>query len=151
MFGAALDVGATTIRNAKWAFWQPADVTMAPDGHVWFHPNGRRFRADFAYEPPGLQHLFVHEMVHVWQHQQGVILPLERHPFCRYAYLPLVPGKPFSAYGIEQQAEIVADAWLALRGVPRAGVPPLGHLAALIPFWSAGAEPLPGLSLPLPG
>jgi hypothetical protein len=149
VFGRALDPDRTTVRHAKWAMWQPAFVTMAPNGHLWFHPNGGRFSVDFAAEPPHRQHLFVHEMVHVWQHQQGVFLPLARHPFCRYAYLPLEPGKPFARYGIEQQAEIVADAWLAFLGCPRPGRPPLGELAALIPFWNAGAEPLPGWRPPV--
>jgi hypothetical protein len=25
-------------------------------------------------------------MVHIWQHQRGIFLPLKRHPFCRYTY-----------------------------------------------------------------
>lgn len=142
VFGSALDCGPVTLRLEKWAMWQPAGVTMAPDGHIWFHPNGDRWSGDFAAEHPARQHLLVHELVHVWQHQQGLFLPLRRHPFCRYAYA-LEPGRPFGAYGIEQQAEIVADAWVARCGYPRAGRPPLAQLAALIPFWNAGAEPGP--------
>jgi hypothetical protein len=34
-----------------------------------------------------------------------------RHPFCRYRYV-LEDGKPFDRYGLEQQAEIVKDAFL---------------------------------------
>jgi len=40
-----------------------------------------------------------------------VFLPLARHPFCRYDY-KLVPDKPFTKYGIEQQAEIVRHVFL---------------------------------------
>jgi hypothetical protein len=47
----------------------------------------------------------------VWQWQQGVFLPLRRHPFCRYDYV-LEPGKPFARYGLEQQAEIARHAFL---------------------------------------
>ncbi|MFN3591777.1 MAG: vgr related protein [Thermaurantiacus sp.] len=148
VFGAALDPAPVRLRLEKWAMWQPANVTMSPDGHIWFHPNGDRWSPDFAAEPPARQHLLVHELVHVWQHQQGVRLPLRRHPFCRYAYAPLSPGRPFADYGIEQQAEIVADAWLAFLGAPRLGRPPFELLAALVPFWNAGRAPLPGWRQP---
>lgn len=53
-------------------------------------------------------------MVHVWQHQHGVFLPLARHPFCRYDYR-LEPGKAFAKYGVEQQAEIVRHVFLLLQ------------------------------------
>jgi hypothetical protein len=142
VFGPALDLAPVMLRREKWAMWQPASVTMAPDGHIWFHPNGDRWSDDFSAEHPVVQHLLVHELVHVWQHQQGIRLPLRRHPFCRYAYAPLAPGRPFRSYGIEQQAEIVADAWVAFRGYPRIGRPPFQQLAALIPFWNAGGQPL---------
>ena len=49
-----------------------------------------------------------HELVHVWQYQAlrktGIELLLDR----RYRY-DLAPGKPFRAYGWEQQAAIVED------------------------------------------
>lgn len=45
---------------------------------------------------------------HVRQHQQGMCLPLRRHPFCRYDY-EIMPGRPLCDYGIEQQAMIVED------------------------------------------
>ncbi|MEO7865665.1 MAG: vgr related protein, partial [Sphingomicrobium sp.] len=56
---------------------------------------------------------FIHEMTHVWQAQKRgrYFLPLMRHPFCRYDY-ELKPGKPFSRYGLEQQAVITADYFL---------------------------------------
>lgn len=114
--------------------WQPAWVTMAPDGHLWFHPNGDIWSADFSAESVWLRAHFVHEMVHVWQHQQGMNLLLKRPPFARYSYLPLKPGKPFSRYGIEQQAEIVKDAWLLAEGVRLKGRPPLAAYCALLPF-----------------
>ncbi|MEP6012383.1 MAG: vgr related protein, partial [Parasphingorhabdus sp.] len=48
-------------------------------------------------------------------HQQGIFLPLARHPFSRYDY-ELLPGKPFAAFGIEQQAEIVSHYFLMTIG-----------------------------------
>lgn len=134
VFGGALDHERMTFRRGKWWFLQPAWIVMAPDGHIWFHPNNLSWRADFATAPLGLRALVVHELVHVWQHQQGVDLVRARKPFASYRYLPLKPGKPFGAYGIEQQAEIVRHAYVLREGgrVPHA--PPLGAYAALIPF-----------------
>lgn len=139
VFGAALDPAGVRLNRRKWWMWQPAWVTMAPDGHLWFHPNGDVWREDFSLERPGLRGHFVHEMVHVWQHQQGVDLRLRRPPFARYRYLPLQPGKPFHRYGLEQQAEIVRDAYLLADGVRLPGRPPVATYAALIPFWPSPA------------
>jgi hypothetical protein len=109
---------------------------MAPDGHLWFHPNGRDWSEDFSDAPLSSRGHFLHEMVHVWQHQQGVNLRLRRHPFMRYAYLPLAPGKPFSAYNLEQQAEIVREAWTIAEGWKLPGRPPIEAYRALLPFAS---------------
>ena len=117
---------------------QPAWVTMAPDGHIWFHPNGDSWCEDFSCAGPTLQGHFVHEMVHVWQHQQGIDLRLRRLPFARYRYLPLQPGKRFQSYGLEQQAEIVRDAFMLAWGYRLPWRPPLADYARLIPFWAGG-------------
>lgn len=115
-FGDAIDLDPVRVHHRPWWPLQPRHVCMAPDGHLWFHPRGTLWRADFAAAVLSLQALFVHELTHVWQAQRGGrwFLPLARHPFCRYRYR-LVPGRPFHRYGIEQQAEIVAHAWLARR------------------------------------
>jgi hypothetical protein len=139
VFGAAIDPEPVRIHHAKWWMWQPAWVTMAPDGHMWFHPNGRDWCADFSAAPMHLKGHFLHEMVHVWQHQMGMNLRLKRPPFARYRYLPLVPGKPFHRYGIEQQAEIVREAWMLREGWRLPGRPPLAAYAAIIPFWAPRA------------
>jgi len=110
VFGAALNTGAVTLRRAKYWMLQPIWVVMAPNGHIWFHPNGSAWSDDFSTEPLPMRALFVHELVHVWQHQQGINLLLRRHPLARYRY-KLTPGKPFEHYGIEQQACIVEDAY----------------------------------------
>jgi hypothetical protein len=136
MFGDAITLSAVRLRRAKWWMWQPAWVTMAPDGHIWFHPNGRDWSEDFSAEPAHARGHFLHEMVHVWQHQAGINLRLRRHPFMRYAYLPLRPGRPFHAYNLEQQAEIVREAWLIGEGWSLPGRPPVETYRALLPFAS---------------
>lgn len=114
MFGCALDPDPVRIHRARWIPFQPRNVAMAPDGHIWFHPEGGLWRADFAEASERLQTFLIHELTHVWQHQRGLFLPLRRHPFCRYEYR-IVPGKPLCHYGIEQQAMIVEHAFLARR------------------------------------
>ncbi|MBA16485.1 MAG: vgr related protein [Sphingomonas sp.] len=116
VFGDAIDYDHAKIVNRKWAFFQPKNVTMAPLGTIHFNPASGLYRDDFTDAPLHLQGLFIHEMVHVWQHQQGIFLPIARHPFCRYEY-NIDPGRPFHRYGIEQQAEIVRHAFLKQRGV----------------------------------
>lgn len=130
VFGDALDVARVTVRCAKWWAWQPWWITMAPDGHVWCHPNGPAWHADFSAAAPGWQALFVHELVHVWQYQQGGHLALRRPPFARYRYA-ITPGRPFHHYGIEQQARMVEDAFLARLNGDAAT---LARLAQVLPF-----------------
>src|SRR5690606_19815508 len=136
----ALDLSAITIRRAKWWWLQPAWIVMAPDGHIWFHPNHPGWREDFSTAPLALRGLIVHELCHVWQWQKGIYLPLARHPFCRYGYR-LTPGRPFDRYGLEQQAEIVRHAYLLREGGTPAGAAAARSYAGLIPFgpWRADA------------
>lgn len=133
VFGDAIDYARPRLHNRKWAFFQPRDTTMAPLGHIHFNPGSGLFRDDFSEAPLGLQGLFVHELVHVWQHQQGLFLPIRRHLFCRYRYA-LAPGRPFRRYGIEQQAEIVRHAFLLERGAEVPGAAPLADYRAVLPF-----------------
>jgi hypothetical protein len=128
VFGGAIDPHIVTIRRAKWWMWQPAWITMAPDGHIWCHPNGPVWCEDFSQRPLWARALFVHEMTHVWQRQSGINLVLRRPPLARYRYR-IEPGKAFGAYGLEQQASIVEDAYRAReRGEPDAA------LEAVLPF-----------------
>lgn len=115
VFGEALALDAVEVRRRRWWPFQPRRVVMAPMGHIHFHPRADFWHEDFSRAPLALQGLLIHELCHVWQWQQGLFLPLRRHPFCRYDYV-FEPGKPFAAYGIEQQAEIVRHAFLLERG-----------------------------------
>ncbi len=133
VFGGAIDYDRVAVCRRKWAFFQPRHVVMAPRGNIHFHPHGDLYRDDFAAAHLSDQGLFVHEMVHVWQHQRGINLPFKRHPFCRYAY-SLVPGRRFERYGIEQQAELVRHAFLLESGSAVPGAPTLDVYRGLLPF-----------------
>jgi len=106
---------------------------MAPMGHIHFHPKGTLYLPDFGTAALNRQALFIHEMVHVWQHQRGIFLPLKRHLFCRYDY-SLKPGQPFERYGIEQQAELVRHAFLLRENAKVPGAPALETYRSLLPF-----------------
>jgi hypothetical protein len=135
LFGAAIDYARVRVHDRAWWPLQPRRVTMAPDGDLWFHPQGGLFCADFRDQPLHLQAHFIHDMTHVWQAQRSGRwwLPLMRHPFCRYDYA-IAPGKPFARYGIEQQAEIVKHAFLLRQGRTVKGKPGLEAYEALLPF-----------------
>ncbi|MDB5704874.1 MAG: vgr related protein [Sphingomonas bacterium] len=136
VFGEAIDYAPVRIIRRKWAFFQPRGTVMAPTGSIHFHPECTRYRADFAAGNLDDQGLFIHEMVHVWQHQKGIILPIARHPFCRYDYA-IRPGLPLHRYGIEQQAEIVRHAFLMRQGAQVIGAPDLARYEEILPFGGA--------------
>ena len=150
VFGDAIDYSKVTIRRRKFFPFQPRRITMAPRGHLHFHPLGDAYCDDFSAVPPHRQGLFIHEMTHVWQTQTlgEWYLLLHRHPFCRYDY-SLKPGWKLDKYGIEQQAEIVRHAFLLRRGVKLAGVSDPAAYDLLVDF--PGADHLghaPGTTPP---
>lgn len=133
IFNDAIDLDKVRIHNRKWWWFQPRKITMAPDGHLWFHPKNDLFCDDFCDRDINLQGLFIHEMTHVWQHQSGIFLPLRRHPFCQYHY-SIKPGWRLERYGIEQQAEIIRHIFLLRNGYSFAGAPPLSHYDGILAF-----------------
>lgn len=138
LFGDAIDLEPVRIRNRAWWPFQPRSVVMAPRGHIHFHPEGQNYCTCFGEGALDSQGLFLHEMTHVWQHQSGLNLLLRRHPFCRYDYV-FEPGRPFTRYGIEQQAEIVRHVFMMRRGHSLSGKPGLRELEAILPFGRATA------------
>lgn len=133
VFGQAINYDPVMVFNRKWWLFQNPRVTMAPDGNLWFHPKSNLFCDDFCGSSLNIQALFIHEMVHVWQHQQGVFLPLARHPFCKYDYV-LQTGKGFAEFGIEQQAEIVSHYFLLKQGAILKNGYGIADYDGLIPF-----------------
>ncbi len=112
-FGSGLDAGR--VRILAIPVWRRAFVA-GPRLIVW--PAAAAF-ADFGAAPLGLQATFIHELVHVWQAQRGVFLPLAKlragDSAAAYAY-DLAEGPPFGELNIEQQAMVVEHAFLAARG-----------------------------------
>jgi hypothetical protein len=135
VFGDAIDYAQVTVKRRKFFPLQPRVVTMAPMGHLHFHPEAPHYCDDFAAADLDAQAHFIHEMTHIWQAQTRGrwYLVTHRHPWCRYDYA-LKPGWELNRYGIEQQAEIVRHAFLLREGATVAGAPSLQAYNAILPF-----------------
>jgi hypothetical protein len=138
IFGSAIDYAVVRIKRRKWWLFQPKRITMAPNGHIYFHPTGTAYCDDFSKSHLLTQGFFIHELTHVWQTQTRGrwYLILHRHPFCRYTYA-LKPGEPLESYGIEQQAEIVRHAFLLRAGTRLPGVADKSAYDMLVRFQDA--------------
>lgn len=115
MFGQGID--PARVRILALPGWSRAFVA-GPSLMVW-PVAGARF--DFAAPdtPLSVQGVFVHELTHVWQAQNGVSLITAKlragdRP-ASYAY-DLQAAPDFSRLNIEQQAMVVEHAFLASRG-----------------------------------
>lgn len=89
---------------------QNENYAMAPNGELWFRKE--LYVKDFSTASLELQHTFIHEMGHVWQHQRGMWVRL-RGLFSGVAdYTYRLDGKKkLKEYNMEQQASIIADYW----------------------------------------
>ena len=115
VFGGGLD--AARVRILALPVWNRAFVA-GPGLIVWPAASAPR---DFADAPLRRQAVFVHELTHVWQAQNGVLLLLAKlkagDSARAYAY-DLERGPEFARLNIEQQAMVVEHAFLASRGGP---------------------------------
>jgi hypothetical protein len=115
VFGEALD--ARRIVLFAIPLWSRAFVT-GPRLVVW---PARTAAKDFSAASLADQAVFVHELTHVWQAQNGVNLILGKlragDSVQSYAY-ELSDNADFRAMNIEQQAMVVQDAFVAARGGP---------------------------------
>jgi len=138
MFGDAIAYSSVQVKRRKFFPLHPRGVTMAPMGHLHFHPGAAHYCDDFAVASLHQQAHFIHEMVHVWQAQTRGrwYLVMRRHPWCRYDYA-LKPGWTLEQYGLEQQAEIVRHAFLLRHGAQVAGAPPLAAYETILRFPNA--------------
>ncbi|WP_374663084.1 hypothetical protein [Acinetobacter sp.] len=117
VFGSLIDYTQVQIMNQPYLPWQPKHVVMAPEGRI--HALAPSYSPDYALESRPYQGLFIHEMTHIYQHQQrinvllrGALLQsafwLSRGKYNPYEYR-LQEGKKFFDYNIEQQGNIARD------------------------------------------
>lgn len=121
VFGDELDVLRVRVRRDRLPL-QPADTYVTVGDAI--HAPGALWRDDYAARGVDRRRrgMFVHEATHVWQHQRGVdvaaaalALLVETRGDYRRAYRYRLDGRGFDAYGIEQQASIVEDWFVAGR------------------------------------
>jgi hypothetical protein len=116
-FGEAVRLDEVRLAAMPW----PLDRAFVPGlafGRTWVCWPGRGLPADFAAAPLSLQAVLIHEMVHVWQAQNGINLltgKLRAGDGPR-AYAYPASRCDWSALNIEQQAMAVEHRFRAARG-----------------------------------
>ena len=120
VYADLIDYDRVKVMNHPFLPWQPQHIFMAPQGYI--HIRNAHFSVDFSQENLSYQSIFIHEMAHVYQHQQGIpvlfkgaILQtafyLSMGKYNPYHY-QLKAHKAFHEYNIEQQGDIAKDIFL---------------------------------------
>lgn len=118
IYKTEINYATPQVFNEKWAFFQPDDRAMSPNGNIYYAPASTNYHADFsaAGVPLGHRATFIHELGHVWQHQHGQWVTV-RGAFERdYDYLPITADTNFDDLGIEGQAQLLRDYYYVLNG-----------------------------------
>ena len=88
-------------------------TAMTPNGEMYFQEG--IYEADFSIPKKdriGQQHIFLHEMMHVWQKQRGMWVKTRGAFSWAADYTYSFDKACLSDYSMEQQACIVSDYWL---------------------------------------
>ncbi|MDF7680992.1 type IV secretion protein Rhs [Enterobacteriaceae bacterium ESL0689] len=85
---------------------QNKDTAMTPNGELWFR---NQYKDDFSQALFDYQHLFIHEMSHVWQRARGMNVIARGLVSWLVSYRYTLDGRLLSEYPMEQQAQIIAD------------------------------------------
>jgi hypothetical protein len=108
LFGGAIDYAKVRIINRRYMPFQPKNCAMTPNGSMYFHHSC--FLDDYSAGSVVAQRWFMHEMVHVWQHQLGY--PVRLRGAVRigldYRYR-LRAGATLADFNMEAQGDLLAD------------------------------------------
>ncbi len=116
VFGTNIPYESVHVYRRK--FWpiQGEYEIIAPDGDIYADRDDKVYFDDYSMTGFQQQAHFIHEMAHVWQvRTQNINLKSRRMVEWDYDYT-IEPGKRFLEYQVEQQASIVADYFLFLKG-----------------------------------
>lgn len=125
VFGDSIDYDAVRLHSRRLLPFgiQEKHQAMAYRSHTSFPRSA--YSDDFAKETdPKKQSVFIHELVHVWQHQNRVLsTPKEairetlKHKFNyqKSYHYTLSRNRDLASYGFEQQAAIIQDYFLLTR------------------------------------
>lgn len=141
-FKDSVDYGAIALKHGNYIIGQNERTAMTPNGNMYFP--GAIYKNDFSTTGLGNRAFFIHEMVHVWQHQNDVTSSIrwlglrsvgdynKPGPYTKrggtflydYRYEPFGSdgALDLTDYGFEQQAAIIEDYYLIINGAsPRNG------------------------------
>jgi hypothetical protein len=155
VYKSAIQYNRVKIFNEKWAFFQPDDRAMAPNGNIYYSKSDPAYREDFSVEDVHIdaKATFIHELAHVWQHQNGVNVIVRGAVERNYKYLPLSEETDFYTLNIEQQGQVIRDYFYLLNGFYKENEkwPPIEVYRQVIPFVDDSQDsPSPNPVLPVP-
>ena len=108
LFGGAIDYSRVRVHDRRYLPLQPKNCAMSPNGSIYFHRSC--FLPDYSLGNPTVIHWFMHEMVHVWQHQLGYPVRLRGAIRLGLSYhYELREGASLGDYNMEAQGELLAD------------------------------------------
>jgi hypothetical protein len=115
LFKDAIDYSRVKVHNGDFIPFgkQDQNTAITPFGEIYF-PKGR-FKEDFSAENALHRHWFIHEMVHVWQHQ--IFYPVFDRGLLHFGldYKYVLDGeKTLGDYNMEAQGDLLADYWALL-------------------------------------
>ena len=113
LFHDAIDYPHVRIHAHRYMPFQPKNCAMTPNGSMYFHKSC--CLVDFSTGSEHARHWFMHEMVHVWQHQLGYPVRLRGavRLGLRYQYT-LAPDRVLADYNMEAQGDLLADYFVLL-------------------------------------
>jgi hypothetical protein len=109
LFGGAIDYARVRVHDRRYLpLVQPKNCAMTPNGSIYFHHSC--FLPDYSLGNPSVVHWFMHEMVHVWQHQLGYPVRLRGAIRLGLSYhYELREGATLADYNMEAQGDLLAD------------------------------------------
>ena len=110
LFGAAIDYPRVRIFDRCYLPFglQPKNCAMTPNGSLYFHASCHL--DDYSKGAAHMQHWFMHEMVHVWQHQLGY--PVRLRGALRIGldyHYSLRAGVTLADFNMDAQGDLLAD------------------------------------------
>jgi hypothetical protein len=125
------NVDKVRVYNKGYSILHLDNELMAPNGHIYvgLHNNVMLpWSEDYSAGSSEDLGKLVHELTHVFQMRTRGCITICMYLRAAaakagsgYTYMPLVPGKPYYDYNIEQQAEMVEDRFLLRRNLPVVG------------------------------
>jgi hypothetical protein len=109
LFRDAIDYARVRVYSRRYLpYLQPKNCAMTPNGSLYFHHSC--FLDDYSKASLTGQHWFMHEMVHVWQHQLGYPVRLRGALRIGLPYhYDLDEGATLADYNMEAQGDLLAD------------------------------------------